>query len=111
MRSGGRLLIRLPFEGLSGKGKKEPKPVSLTLVISNAGAVHEPRPATIVALLPDGSSVTVLSQDVSDMVGDGRTTYTATYMPQTTGDIVWTATILDDDVDMDVATAVTTVVP
>jgi hypothetical protein len=55
---------------------------------------------------------------VTDAVGNGRTTFDdgsvpsiPPFVPTVAGDILWTATIDDDDPDIDVATAVTTVVP
>ena len=95
---------------LSSKGNKRRQPIRVRLVITNAGGVDEPRPAMITALLPDGSEVVVFDQVVADAVGDGRTTYTARYRPTQVGEIRWTATVMDDDADVDMATAVTTVV-
>jgi hypothetical protein len=49
---------------------------------------------------------------VSDAVGNGRTRFTfPAYTPTAPGDIVWTATIADDDPDVDEAMATTRVVP
>jgi hypothetical protein len=96
---------------LSGKGKKGPQPIEIVLVVSNQGAVDEPRLATITVLRPDGVMETFFSQPVSDGVGDGRTSYGALYMPTMVGDHLWTAEIFDDDPDIDQATAATTVVP
>jgi hypothetical protein len=48
---------------------------------------------------------------VADDVGDGRSTYLASYLPIMVGDHLWTADIFDDDPDVDQATDTTTVVP
>ena len=48
--------------------------------------------------------------DVSDAVGDGQSRFDfPPYDPVAPGEIVWTATIADDDPDVDVAIAFTTV--
>ncbi|HAK60264.1 MAG TPA: hypothetical protein DCO77_07750 [Nitrospiraceae bacterium] len=87
------------------------KPVGIKLVVKNVGVIDEPRPATVTGV-QNGIEVYNVSMDVSDAVGDGRTTYELpSYTPTAAGDIMWTATIADDDPDVDEATAVTRVVP
>jgi hypothetical protein len=50
--------------------------------------------------------------EVSDAVGDGSSRFIfPEYTPDMSGDIMWTVIIADDDVDDDVATAQTTVIP
>jgi VCBS repeat-containing protein len=87
------------------------KPVGITLVVKNNGAVNSvERLATVIGVQ---NSVEVYNEilDVSDPVGNGRSTFIfPSLTPSAPGDIVWTATIADNDPDDDTATATTTVV-
>jgi VCBS repeat-containing protein len=86
------------------------KPVEITMVVMNGGDINsQTRPATVIGVR---GSVELYNRTVavSDAVGDGRTRFDfPAYTPTAPGDIVWTATIADDDPDVDVASAVTTV--
>jgi hypothetical protein len=93
------------------------KPVGLKLVAKNYGTVEGSALATIIGVQ---NAVEVYNETltVTGAVGNGRTTYDDAsvpaippFVPTDAGDILWTATIDDDDPDIDVATAVTTVVP
>jgi hypothetical protein len=87
----------------------EAKPVSITLVVRNGGSVDEPRMATVVGV-QNGVEVYNQAMIVSDPVGDGRSTVAfPSYAPVAAGDIRWTATIADDDPDVDQASGVTRV--
>jgi hypothetical protein len=92
-------------------GKKAPE-VAIKLVVKNNGDLnHQSRWATITGMKGD-SEVYYEELQVSDPVGNGRTTFTRDHVAQfPAGDIVWTAKIMDDDPDEDLATAITTVVP
>jgi len=81
--------------------------VKIKLWVYNAGEVDEPRPATVVGM--QGSTV-VYSETmmVSDKINGGPKLYKfLSYDPERGGRIRWTATIADDDPDVDVATATT----
>jgi VCBS repeat-containing protein len=86
------------------------KPVDITLVVRNDGAVNsQTRPATVIGV-QNGVQVYNHTMQVSDAVGDGRSRFAfPSYTPTAGGDIIWTATIADDDPDVDVATAETEV--
>ena len=69
------------------------------------------RPSTVIGI-QGGVEVYNETIDVSDEVGNGRTRFTfPPFTPTASGEIVWTATIADDDPDIDEATATTNVVP
>lgn len=86
-----------------------PKPVGISLTVRNAGTVEGGALATVVGQ-QNGAEVYRESVEVSDGVGNGRTRFSfPAYLPEAAGDIVWTATIDDDDPDDDVATASTIV--
>lgn len=91
---------------------KRMKPIEIRLVIKNNGSVNggERRPATVVGTR-NGKFVKQYDFEVS--AGERRTTLTLEppYETDEVGDIVWTATIEDDVIDNDKATAVTKVVP
>jgi len=96
-----------------GVGKKlslaRVKPISAKLVIKNYGNTDEPRLATVTA---EQSGQIVYSQTlaVSASTDGSRTTYNfPSYTPTAIGDILWTASIADDNADVDVVTAVTKV--
>ena len=58
------------------------------------------------------AGVSTQTVSVTDAVGGGATRYTfQSYIPDATGDIVWTAVINDGDPDTDAATATTVVNP
>lgn len=89
------------------------KPIGIQLTVKNNSAVNgtETRVATVTGVQ---GSVEVYRQtlDVSDPAGNGRTKFDfPSFTPEAGGDIIWTATIADDDPDDDVATATTNVVP
>ena len=93
------------------------KPVVLKLVVKNTGTVEGSALATITGML-NGTKVYYETLTVTDPVGNGPTRYDDSsvpsilpFVPTVAGYILWTATIADDDPDIDEATAVTTVVP
>lgn len=84
--------------------------IGIKLVVMNTGLIDEARDATVVGMQ---NAVEVYNQTmaVSDAPGNGRTTWEfPSFTPKVTGDIAWTATLADDDSDVDEATASTTVV-
>ena len=89
--------------------------VDIQLSVENVGDTEGNGSATITGVQDQGGTqVPVYSQTltVTDDVGKGATTYTfQSYIPDTAGDIIWTATIIDGDPDDDIATATTTVTP
>ncbi len=85
------------------------KPISAKLVIKNNGNTDEPRQATVTA---EQSGQVVYSETltVSATTDGSRTTFRFPgYTPTAIGDILWTASIADDNADVDVVTAVTKV--
>lgn len=85
------------------------KPIGISLVVKNTGTTEGSAMATITG---SQNEIEVYSetQPVSDGVGNGRTTVDfMSYTPTVSGEIVWTATIADDDPDIDEATASTNV--
>ena len=88
------------------------KQVGITLTVKNDGVINSAtRPATVVGM-QNGIEVYSETLAVSDPVGNGRSKFSfPPYTPTVSGDITWTATIADDDLDDDTATATTTVVP
>ena len=65
--------------------------------------------ATVTGVQND-TVVSTQTVSVTDAVGGGATRYTfQSYIPDATGDIVWTAVINDGDPDTDAATATTVV--
>jgi PKD repeat protein len=86
------------------------RPVRIVLSVRNDGQVDEPRLATVVGML-GAVEVYRESLDVFDDVGDGSSRFAfPEYVPDMSGDIMWQATIEDDDIDEDMATALTTVI-
>jgi hypothetical protein len=86
-----------------------PGTVTIRLDVRNNGAVNGSRPATVVGVR---NNVQVYSEtrQVSDAVGGGSTAFNFTSFPVTVpGNITWTATIADDNPDVDQATATTRV--
>ena len=87
------------------------RPVEILLVVRNNGIVNGSAIATVVGV-QGGSEIYRESLQVSDNVGGGHTTFEfRTFVPTAAGDITWTATIADQDADVDQATAVSTIVP
>ena len=93
------------------------KPIGLKLVVKNTGTVEGTALATITGM-QNGIEVYNKTLTVTDAVGNGRTTYDdgsvpsiPSFVPTVEGDILWRATIADDDTDIDEVTAATTVVP
>ncbi len=86
--------------------------IGITLTVKNDGAINsQTRPATVIGV-QNGDQVYGETLPVSDAVGDGRSRFDfPSFTPTELGDITWTATIADDDPDIDTATAVTRVVP
>ena len=85
------------------------KPIVIVLTVRNGGAVDEPRMATVIGT-QNGVEVYNQTQMVSDAVGDGSSrVFFTPFVPDDSGDIRWVATIDDDDPDVDMATAVTSV--
>ena len=93
------------------------KPVVLKLVIKNNSTVEGSALATITGL-QNGAQVYNEILTVTDGVGGGASTFDnesvpaiLAFVPTVAGDILWTATIDDNDPDLDEITAVTRVVP
>lgn len=85
------------------------KPIGISLVVINNGDSERSAPATIIGI-QNGIEVYIQTQTVSDGIGNGRTTVDfLSYTPDISGEIVWTATIADEDPDDDVAIATTNV--
>jgi hypothetical protein len=83
--------------------------VGITLRVQNGGSVDAPRTATVTGTM-NGVEVYRQSRQVSDPVGGGFTNWSfPSFTPTTTGTINWRAEIFDDNPDVDVATATTTV--
>jgi len=84
--------------------------IRIDLVVRNRGDREGARPATVVGV-QDGAEVYRETLDVSDPPGDGATKVGfPPYTAAVAGMISWTATIDDDDPDVDEATATTRVV-
>ena len=86
------------------------KPIAISLVVINRGAVNsQTRDANVVGT-QGGVEVYNETLAVHDAVGNGRTKFDfPAFTPSVAGDISWTVTIADDDPDVDEANAVTTV--
>jgi hypothetical protein len=100
---------------VSKRARVDGRPIRITLVVRNDGVVNSAeRPATVIGM-QGGVEVYNRTLPVSDAVGDGRSRFSfpaygpPEYEPPTAGEIMWTATIADDDPDVDMATAVTVV--
>lgn len=82
-------------------------PLTVQLSVRNPGTVNAPRNAELIGVL-NGVEVYRRSILVNDPVGGGTTTFSfPSFTPAVAGNLNWTATILDDNPDVDVATAVT----
>jgi PKD repeat protein len=95
---------------------RRPKPVVLTLVVKNNGSEEGEALAAITGV-QNGLVVYSHTLTVTDPVGNGRTKYDddsvpsiPPFTPTEAGDILWEATIADEDPDIDEITAVTRVV-
>jgi len=85
--------------------------IHIDLVVRNGGESDGARPAMVVGAQDDGMEVYHETLDVADPPGDGATKVKfPPYTAAATGNITWTATIVDDDPDLDEATAMTRVV-
>lgn len=83
--------------------------LGVSLKVRNSGTVNQPRNATIVGIM-NGVEIYNVTQAVSDPVGGGASTANfPAYTPQAAGTISWTATIADDNADIDSATGSTLV--
>jgi hypothetical protein len=89
-------------------GKKAPE-VGIKLVVKNLSSIPGSALATVVGAQNGGTVFQVIDLEVSDPVGNGRTTVRFNYTADATGEIVWTATLEDGDPDVDLATATTQV--
>jgi len=97
------------------KVKKEAKigqdqSIRVQLWVHNPGVTNDSRPATVVGI-QNTEIVYEHTLDVSDRPGNEGITKTRfpDYVPTEAGDILWEATIADDDTDEDLALAVTRV--
>lgn len=96
--------FRVASRATVGKGTIEP-----VLVIRNNGPIDAPAVATVSGV-QNGVVVYLHTLTVSDAPGGGRTTYRLpTFAPTAGGDIVWSASVADDDPDVDEVQAVTRV--
>lgn len=79
--------------------------ISLKLTVKTEGDVDAVVPATIVGTL-NNIEVYRETMNVMDPVGGGATKYLfPAYVPTLPGDLLWEATLVDDDPDEDLATA------
>ena len=86
------------------------KPIGITLVVKNNGAINSQTRLARVTGTQGGVEIYNKTMMVHDAVGNGRTKFDfPEFEPTVAGDISWTVTIADDDPDIDKATAVTTV--
>ncbi|HEX9180214.1 MAG TPA: Ig-like domain-containing protein, partial [Burkholderiales bacterium] len=85
--------------------------VGITVQVNNGGRQNSSRTATVTGSM-NGVEVYRQSLQVSDPVGGKTTNFTfPNFQPTITGTINWRCEIIDDDPDVDVATAVTDVQP
>ena len=85
--------------------------IDVQLTVENGGDTEGNADATVTGVQND-TVVSTQTVSVTDAVGGGATRYTfQSYIPDATGDIVWTAVINDGDPDTDAATATTVVNP
>jgi hypothetical protein len=84
--------------------------VSVKVGVRNSGAVNAPAPATVVGV-QSGVQVYRKTINVTAPVGRQATATFPSYTPTVAGDIVWTVTIDDGDVDIDTSSAMTKVTP
>ncbi|MEK6527802.1 MAG: hypothetical protein AABZ36_02815, partial [Nitrospirota bacterium] len=89
--------------------KKKPAVIKIKLVIKNNGTLNsQTRPATVIGM-QNGVQAFAQTKLVSAPVGKKSAFDFGPYAPTKTGKIIWTATIADDNPDVDTATAVTKV--
>ena len=89
--------------------KKHPVSVQIKLLVKNNGTLNsQARPATVIGM-QNGVQVFAQTKQVSAPVGEQRLFKFGPYTPTAPGKIMWTATIADDNPDVDKATAVTKV--
>ena len=94
---------------ITGQIRGLPGTVTIRLDVRNNGTVVGSRPATVVGVR-NNEQVYSETRQVSDAVGGGSTAFNFTSFPVTVpGNITWTATIADDNPDVDQATATTRV--
>jgi len=94
----------------ASKNLKLGKSVTLKLTVTNAGMLGVASAQATVVGVQGGSEVYRETLTVSDLAGDGRSTFVfPSYKPTAAGEITWTAIVNDDDPDIDAATATTTV--
>jgi PKD repeat protein len=103
-------LLDLDIAALSvSKSVRVGRSIPVKLKVENNGAVLGQAIATIVGV-QNGDEVYRLRLNVYDDIGRGTTTFDfGSYTPTVAGDILWTATIADEDPDEDMAEAVTSV--
>lgn len=87
---------------------KRSRPIQLQLQIRSAGRTSAARTATVVGM-QSGLQVYSATVNVGGRVS-GKGSLLPTYVPTSRGTIQWTATVLDDDPDVDTARAITTVI-
>ena len=82
----------------------------MSLSVENTGDDGEGNAPATVTGTQNGVAVYFQTLQVSDLSGPGFTKYEfQPFVPDSTGDIYWEATIADDNPDVDVATGITTV--
>jgi hypothetical protein len=84
------------------------RPVGIRLTVENGNGSGAAAPATVVGE-QGGGEVYRETLDVFVSGGGSQQFQFPDYFPTATGEILWTATIADDDPDIDAATAVTDV--
>lgn len=90
---------------------KDAKSVEISLEIDTPGIVDGERLAVVTGV-QNGVVVYEVTLVVSGDIHDGRIKLSfPDYLPQATGEIVWTATLSDDDTDDDIVEAATQVEP
>lgn len=99
------------FQATGRVALSQARPVRITLVVMNDGTLNGMADATVIGV-QDGNQVYSHVIAVSDPVGNGRTSYNLPdFQPSAPGNITWTATLSDQDPDVDEVTGVTRVVP
>jgi PKD repeat protein len=93
--------------------RKQPPVVSIKLIVKNNSMATGTTLATIKGVQEDGSVLKTFMLEVSDAVGNGRSTYELVYEADASvnpGSIVWTASFNDGDPDKDEASVTTLVI-
>lgn len=103
-------LLDLDIESLSAsRNARVGKSISVDLKVKNNGSVMGQAIATVIGV-QNSEEIYRLRLNVYDDIGRGTTTFDfGSYTPTASGDILWTATIADEDPDEDTAAAVTRV--